>query len=63
LFSCFDVHGRASRAEKLEEVVNPKTASNAWASDMAGVIDPPAENRLNTLITELERKTGAGASW
>ncbi len=51
--------GDGSRGETLEEVVNPKTISNTWVSDMAGVIDPPAENRLNTLITELERKTGA----
>jgi len=48
--------GDGSRGETLEEVVNPKTISNTWVSDMAGVIDPSADNQLSSLIEELERK-------
>lgn len=48
-----------SIAERLDEVINPKEAYNAWVSDMAGVIDDETERRINALIDELERTTTA----
>ncbi len=50
--------GRA-RAESLESVVNPKRANGSWVSDMAQVLDSDTERRLNALLTNLERETGA----
>lgn len=45
-------------AQTPEEVINPKTAYNAWVSDMAHIIDDITERQLNALITELEQATG-----
>ena len=52
------MHTRA-RAESIESVVNPKHANNTWVSDMASVLDSSTEQRLNTLLNNLERDTGA----
>jgi Beta-propeller domains of methanol dehydrogenase type len=49
----------ASTAETLDQVVNPKAARNKWVSDMAGVVDPDTEHRLNSFIDHLEQKTTA----
>lgn len=46
-------------AETPGQVINPKTASNQWVSDMAGVIDPASETAINSLISRLEQQTGA----
>lgn len=46
-------------AETVNEVINPKTARNAWVSDMAGVIDDNTEAQLNAYIDDLEKKTSA----
>lgn len=47
------------KAETPEQVINPKTAHNQWVSDMAGVIDANTEQRLNSIIDQLEQKTTA----
>ena len=52
------INGRA-HAETLESVVNPKRANNTWVSDMARVLDSSTEQRLNALLNNLERETGA----
>jgi uncharacterized protein len=52
----------SGRAETVAEVVNPRTARNAWISDMAGVIDNVSESRLNTLLNALEKRTTAEIS-
>jgi len=49
----------AQSAQSLESIVNPKTAWNTWVSDMANVIDAATEQRINEVIGQLERDTGA----
>ena len=58
LMALITINGRA-RAESVESVVNPKRANNTWVSDMASVLDSSTEQRLNTLLNNLKRDTGA----
>ena len=48
-----------ARAESVESVVNPKRANNTSVSDMARILDSSTEQRLNTLLNNLKRETGA----
>ena len=45
-------------AETVEQVINPKRASNSWVSDMARVLDADTRRKLNGLANGLERRTG-----
>jgi uncharacterized protein len=43
----------------MERVPNPRATDGGWVVDMAGVLSPEHKARLNRLISDLERDTGA----
>jgi uncharacterized protein len=45
-------------AIQIEQVPNPRKLDGSWVSDGASLLDAGARERLNTLITRLEKKTG-----
>lgn len=59
LLCCILLAHARSGAETVDQVVNPKRASNTWVSDMARVLDEGTQRKLNGLINGLERRTGA----
>ncbi len=47
-----------SSALTVKDVPNPQKGSGGWVTDMARMLSPDAEAKLNQLISELERQTG-----
>lgn len=47
-----------SRAIPVSEVLNPRQNNN-WVTDMADLLSPDSETKLNQMITALEEKNGA----
>ncbi|MGR3275159.1 TPM domain-containing protein [Acaryochloris marina NIES-2412] len=47
-----------SRAISVSEVSNPRT-DNGWVMDMADLLSPESESKLNQMITALEKTNGA----
>ncbi len=45
-------------AQRVQEVPNPRE-TGGWVTDMAGVLTPDQQQRLNEIIDALERDTGA----
>jgi uncharacterized protein len=48
-----------SLAVTVEKVPNPRQANQGWVTDMANVLSPSTEAKLNELISELEAKNGS----
>lgn len=47
-----------SYALTIQEVPNPQSASSGWVTDMAQLISPDTQAKLNEIISELEHQTG-----
>lgn len=47
------------RAERLEEISNPKVRDNTWVTDLAGKLQPQTVAQVNSLIAKLEKDTSA----
>lgn len=47
-----------SYALTVQDVPNPRQASGSWVSDVAQLLSPDTEAKLNQIISELERQTG-----
>jgi uncharacterized protein len=47
-----------SLALTVQEVPNPRQAYGGWVTDMAEVLTPETESRLNQIISQLEAKNG-----
>ena len=43
----------------VQEVPNPRQANSGWVTDMADILSPTTEARLNQIVSELEVKNGA----
>jgi len=50
---------RPSAAISITDVPNPQHVDGTWVSDMADLIDPATEAKINQAISELEAETGA----
>ncbi|QUY44457.1 YgcG family protein [Acaryochloris marina] len=48
-----------ARAVPYKQVPNPRQQNGAWVTDMANVLSPQTEAKLNQLITDLEAKNGS----
>ena len=48
----------SSYALKIEDVPNPRQVNNGWVTDMADLLSPEAEAKLNRTISDLEAKNG-----
>jgi uncharacterized protein len=48
-----------SLAVTVEEVPNPRQVNHGWVTDMANVLNPSTEAKLNQLISALEAKNGS----
>jgi uncharacterized membrane protein YgcG len=48
----------AGLALDVKDVPNPRKINNTWVTDMAGILDEPTENQLNSMIAQLEQKNG-----
>jgi uncharacterized protein len=48
-----------TRAERLEEIPNPKARDNTWVTDLPGMLRPESVSQLNSLITQLQNDTSA----
>ncbi|GIV09910.1 MAG: hypothetical protein KatS3mg019_2001 [Fimbriimonadales bacterium] len=46
-------------AQPLSQIPNPRQTDGGWVTDMAGALNMEQKARLNQLITQLERETGA----
>ncbi|MCS6919461.1 MAG: TPM domain-containing protein [Fimbriimonadales bacterium] len=46
-------------AQPLSRIPNPRQTDGGWVTDVAGVLSAEQKARLNHLITQLERETGA----
>jgi uncharacterized protein len=49
----------AAGAEPIDRIPNPRTRDGTWVTDMAGALRPDTVSRLNAMIGELQRTTGA----
>ncbi|MBI3949146.1 MAG: TPM domain-containing protein [Acidobacteria bacterium] len=58
LIICLAV-GNFARAERVEDIPNPKTRDNTWVTDLPGMLGPETVQQLNSLIGELERERTA----
>lgn len=47
-----------THALTVQEVPNPRQNSGGWVSDMANILSPETENRLNQMISQLEATNG-----
>ncbi|WP_036484187.1 YgcG family protein [Myxosarcina sp. GI1] len=47
-----------SQAVTVEEVANPRQTNGGWVTDMADILSSETEDKLNSLITNLERADG-----
>jgi uncharacterized protein len=47
-----------SYALTVQDVPNPQKNSGGWVTDMAEILSPNTEAKLNQIISELERQTG-----
>lgn len=43
----------------VQEVPNPRQSNSGWVTDMADILSPTTEARLNQIVSELEVKNGA----
>ena len=53
------MHALLGWSQPIERVPNPRATDGGWVTDMAGVLSPEHKARLNRLISDLERDTGA----
>jgi len=53
------VAGTDARAERVDEIPNPKARDNTWVTDLPGRLRPDTVQQLNSLIDQLERETTA----
>ena len=53
------IHALLGWSQPIERVPNPRATDGGWVTDMAGVLSPEHKARLNRLISDLERDTGA----
>jgi uncharacterized membrane protein YgcG len=53
------IHALLGWSQPMERVPNPRATDGGWVVDMAGVLSPEHKARLNRLISDLERDTGA----
>jgi len=53
------MHALLGWGQPIERVPNPRATDGGWVTDMAGVLSPEHKARLNRLIDQLERDTGA----
>ena len=53
------IHALLGWSQPIERVPNPRATDGGWVTDMAGVLSPEHKARLNRLIDQLERDTGA----
>lgn len=51
--------GASVRAERVEQIANPKVRDNTWVTDLAGILQPQTLAQVNSLITKLEKDTSA----
>lgn len=51
--------GASVRAERVEQIANPKVRDNTWVTDLAGKLQPQTLAQVNSLITKLEKDTSA----
>jgi uncharacterized protein len=47
-----------SNALTVQDVPNPRQDNSGWVTDMAQILSPNTEAKLNQIISELERQTG-----
>ena len=48
----------SSQALTVEEVPNPQQENDGWVTDMAEILNDKTEDKLNTLISQLEAQNG-----
>lgn len=53
------MHAITGWSQPIERVPNPRAKDGGWVVDTAGVLSAEQKNRLNRLIDQLERDTGA----
>ena len=53
------IHALLGWGQPIDRVPNPRATDGGWVADMAGVLSPEHKARLNRLIDQLERDTGA----
>lgn len=53
------MHALMGWSQPIERVPNPRVQDGGWVMDMAGVLSAEQQARLNRLIDQLERDTGA----
>lgn len=51
--------GASVRAERLDEISNPKVRDKTWVTDLAGRLQPQTIAEVNSLIAKLETDTSA----
>ncbi|CAD5982674.1 hypothetical protein PCC9214_05028 [Planktothrix tepida] len=47
-----------TQALTVEQVPNPRQQNGGWVTDMANILSPETEAKLNQMIGELEAKNG-----
>jgi uncharacterized protein len=53
------IHALLGWSQPIAQVPNPRATDGGWVVDMAGVLSPEQKARLNRMIDQLERETGA----